>query len=57
MHAREFRWQREIAVMVHEDGSKRSGGLVWEPTAIVEPAGIRRDIVRVVTSVGFFGWP
>jgi len=56
MRAYEFRRGREVAVTMRQDGSNLPGGLVWEPTAVVDIAGLRPDIAGVVGAIGFFIW-
>lgn len=56
MRAYEFRRGREVAVTMRQDGSNLPGGLVWEPTAVVDLTGLRPDIAGVVGAIGFFIW-
>lgn len=56
MRVYEFRREREIAVTLLQDGSNLPGGLVWEPTSVLDPASLRGDIAEVIVSVGFFVW-
>ncbi len=57
MQAYEFRREREVAVTLHQDGSNLPGGLVWEPTAVIDAQGLRADVGDVLEEVGFFIWP
>ncbi len=56
MQVYEFRREREVALTLHRDGSNLPKGLVWEPTCVIEAAGLRDDIIEVIESVGFFVW-
>ena len=53
----EFRRAREIAITVDSDGRNLPGGLLWEPTAVVNADELRADIASVLQAVGFFVWP
>ena len=57
MRAYEFRRQREVAVTVDQNGGNLPGGLVWEPTAVIDPDSLRSDVAAVVDEVGSFIWP
>jgi len=52
----EFKREREVAVTLLQDGSNLPGGLLWEPTSVVDPQSLREDVAEVVESVGFFVW-
>ena len=56
MQAYEFRRDRETALTLEQDGSNLPGGLVWEPTAVVDPTSLRPDVADVLDQVGFFIW-
>ena len=56
MRAYEFRRQREVAVTVDQNGGNLPGGLVWEPTAVVDPVSLRPDVADVLDEIGFFIW-
>jgi hypothetical protein len=56
MRVYEFRREREIAITLQQDGSNLPGGLLWEPSSVVEATGLRDDILEVIESVGFFVW-
>lgn len=56
MRIYEFRREREVAITLMQDGSNLPGGLVWEPTSVLDPASLRGDVAEVVASVGFFVW-
>jgi hypothetical protein len=57
MYAYEFRRERETALTVDRDGINLPGGLVWTPTAVIDPAELRGDIASVLDEIGFFIWP
>lgn len=56
MRVYEFRREREVAVTLLQDGSNLPGGLVWEPTSLVDSQSLREDVAEVVRRVGFFVW-
>ena len=56
MQVYEFKREREVAVTLQPDGRNLPGGLVWEPTAIVDPGSLRSDIADVLNDLGFFVW-
>jgi len=56
MRVYEFKREREVAVTLLQDGSNLPGGLVWEPTSVVDSQSLRGDVAEVVRSVGFFVW-
>jgi len=56
MRVYEFKREREVAITLVRDGSNLPGGLVWEPTCVVDSQSLRDDIAEVVRSVGFFVW-
>lgn len=57
MQAYEFRRGREIAITLDQDGTNLPGGVVWEPSSIVNAGELRGDIAMVLSDVGFFIWP
>lgn len=56
MQAYEFRREREVAVTVRQDGGNLPGGLVWEPTAVIDANALREDVADVLEDIGFFVW-
>ena len=56
MRLYEFRRGREVAITLMQDGTNLPGGLMWEPTSVLDPASLRGDIAEVIASIGFFVW-
>ncbi len=56
MQAYEFRREREVAVTLRQDGSNLPGGMIWEPSAVIDARDLRDDVAGVLDEVGFFVW-